>query len=126
MVIKPYIKKIRKDHINMIRLTLKQAINTLINIFGIDRKVVVAMSPIEVNNALIEKSGESMCLKGTREATNISFAPNKTQATYKEAETMVGSLARFKGKDGLKYECGVYCKKVVIKKETEAKKEATK
>ena len=126
MVIKPYTNKTRKDLIIMIRLTIEQAINTLINIFGIDRKVVIAMSPVEVNSALIEKSGESMCLKGTREATNISFAPNDTQATYKEAELMVGSLSRFKGKDGLKYECGVYCKKVVIKKETEAKKEATK
>ena len=110
----------------MIRLTIKQAVNTLINIFGIDKKVVVAMSPMELNSALIEKSGESMCLKGTREATNISFAPNETQAIYKEAETTLGSLSRFVGKDGLEYECGVYCKKVVIKKEKESKKNTTK
>lgn len=110
----------------MIRLTIKQAIDTLINIFNLDAKVVNKMTPIEVNATLLEKSSGAMCLKGTREATNISFAPKDTQAIYKEAETTVGSLARFVGKDGLEYECGVYCKKVVIKKEKESKKNTTK
>jgi len=100
----------------MIRLTMEQAISTLINIFLLDSKVVKKMTQVEVSSTLIEKSKNTMCLKGTREATNISFAPKDTQATYKEAEILIGNLVRFKGKDGLKYECGVYCKKVVVKK----------
>ena len=122
----------------MIRLTIKQAVLYLVDSF-IKMNVVAskkeaqtymdkgnAMHPIELGALLKEVSNDMMALKGTREATNISFAPNDTQATYKEAETMVGSLSRFVGKDGLKYECGVYCKKVVIKKEKEGKKETTK
>jgi|6_EtaG_2_1085325.scaffolds.fasta_scaffold195568_1 hypothetical protein len=109
----------------MIRLDKKQANLHLIHIVGLDSKVVDKMNPTEINTALEQCSlidgKASMCLKGTREATNISFAPNKTQDTYKEAETLVSGLARFVGKDGLKYECGVYCKKVVVKKGTEKK-----
>tara|TARA_R110000744_G_scaffold7_2_gene32 strand:+ start:84 stop:407 length:324 start_codon:yes stop_codon:yes gene_type:complete len=100
----------------MIRLTIEQAIDTLINIFSLDPKLVSTMAHIDLNSALIKMSNNKMCLKGTREATNISFAPKKTQATYKEAESLIGNLDRFVGKDGLEYECGVYCKKVVIKK----------
>ena len=122
----------------MIRLTIKQAVLYLIdcyikmNVKASKKDVLkyddelIKMHPIELGALLKEVSNDMMALKGTREATNISFAPNDTQATYKEAETMVGSLSRFVGKDGLKYECGVYCKKVVIKKEKEGKKETTK
>ena len=117
----------------MIRLTIKQAVLYLIDSFKkmnakASKKVVKAymdkvkaMHPIELGTLLKDVSNGMMALKGTREATNISFAPNDTQAIYKEAESMVGTLARFVGKDGLKYECGVYCKKVVIKKEAEKK-----
>ena len=109
----------------MIRLDKKQANLHLIHIVGLDAKVVDKMNPTEINTALEECSmiegKASMCLKGTREATNISFSSKETQATYKEAETMVSGLARFVGKDGLKYECGVYCKKVVVKKEADKK-----
>ena len=109
----------------MIRLDKKQANLHLIHIVGLDAKVVDTMNPTEINTALEECSmiegKASMCLKGTREATNISFSSKETQATYKEAETMVSGLARFVGKDGLKYECGVYCKKVVVKKEATKK-----
>ena len=125
MVKSPYNKKTRKDHIIMIRLDKKQATLHLIHIVGLDAKVVEKMNPTEMNTALegcsLIEGKASMCLKGTREATNISFAPNKTQDTYKEAETLVSGLARFVGKDGLKYECGVYCKKVVVKKEATKK-----
>jgi predicted MPP superfamily phosphohydrolase len=125
MTIKSYTNKTRKDHIIMIRLDKKQANLHLIHIVGLDSKVVDKMNPTEINTALEECSmiegKASMCLKGTREATNISFSSKETQATYKEAETMVSGLARFVGKDGLKYECGVYCKKVVVKKEATKK-----
>ena len=122
----------------MIRLTIKQAILYLVDSFvkmnvKASKKDVLkyevkikAMHPVELGTLLKDVSNGMMGLKGTREATNISFAPKPTQATYKEAETMVGTLARFVGKDGLKYECGVYCKKVVIKKETEGNKETDK
>ena len=122
----------------MIRLTIKQAILYLLDSFikmnaKASKKEVtkygdrlMKLHPVELGTLLKGVSNGMMGLKGSREATNISFAPKPTQATYKEAETMVGTLARFVGKDGLKYECGVYCKKVVIKKETEAKKEAPK
>ena len=117
----------------MIRLTIKQAVLYLLDSFikmnaNASKKEVLkyddelkAMHPIELGALLKDVSNGIMGLKGTREATNISFAPNDTQATYKEAESMVGTLARFVGKDGLKYECGVYCKKVVVKKEAEKK-----
>ena len=118
MVIKPYIKE--RNHI-MIRVTEAQAIGTLKGILQMDSKLVDKMNKVEIGVALLEKSNGTMCLKGTREATNISFAPNETQTTYKDAELMVGTLDRFVGKDGLEYECGVYCKKVVIKKGTEKK-----
>ena len=122
----------------MIRLTIKQAMFYLVDSFikmnpKASKKDVLkyggevkAMHPLELGTLLKDVSNGMMGLKGTREATNISFAPNDTQTIYKEAESMVGTLARFVGKDGLKYECGVYCKKVVIKKETEGKKETTK
>ena len=117
----------------MIRLTIKQAILYLVDSF-IKMNVTASkkeaqtymdkvreMHPIELGTLLKDVSNGMMGLKGTREASNISFAPKPTQATYKEAESMVGTLARFVGKDGLKYECGVYCKKVVVKKETTKK-----
>ena len=122
----------------MIRLTIKQALLYLLDSFikmnaNASKKEVkkygdglIAMHTIELGALLKNVSNGMMGLKGTREATNISFAPNDTQATYKEAESMVGTLARFVGKDGLKYECGGYCKKVVVPKEKEGKKETTK
>ena len=117
----------------IIRLTIKQAILYLVDSYkkmnaNASKKDVlkyddelIKMHPIELGILLKSVSNDMMALKGTREATNISFAPKDTQAIYKEAETTVGSLARFVGKDGLKYECGVYCKKVVIKKEATKK-----
>ena len=122
----------------IIRLTIKQAILYLVDSYkkmnaNASKKDVlkyddelIKMHPIELGILLKGVSNDMMALKGTREATNISFAPKDTQAIYKDAETTVGSLARFVGKDGLKYECGVYCKKVVIKKEKESKKNTTK
>ena len=125
MTIKSYTNKTRKDLIIMIRLDKKQANLHLIHIVGLDSKVVEKMNPTEINTALEECSlidgKASMCLKGTREETNISFAPNDLQEVYKKAEGVVSSLPRFKGKDGLWYECGTYCKKVVVKKEATKK-----
>jgi hypothetical protein len=107
----------------MVRFTIKQAIDALINAFGMDEKVVneLAKNPVELGSKLLEVSNGTMALKGTREATNISFAPNEAQSTYKEAESLTGSIGEFIGKNGDQYECGVYCKKVVIKKDTKKK-----
>ena len=104
----------------MIRLTLKQAIDVLRKTYRMDAKSVAKLekNPVELNTVLIEKSDGMFCLKGTRERTNISYAPNDAQGTYKDAESIMGSIPPFKGKDGFIYECGVYCKKVVKKKNT--------
>jgi len=104
----------------MIRLTLEQAVDVLAKTYKVDAKDVAELekNPTKLNTELIEKSGEMFCLKGTRERTNISYAPNDAQGTYKDAEAIMGSIPPFKGKDGFIYECGVYCKKVVKKKNT--------
>ena len=117
----------------MIRLTIKQAIAYLTDEFvkmnpkesdKVIRLYVDSlneMNTIELRTELEKVSNGLMTLKGSREATNISFAPKETQGTYKEAELIVGSIERFVGKEGLTYECGVYCKKVPVKKDTEKK-----
>ena len=136
MTIKSYIKKIRKKD-KMVRLTITQAIEYLLDkvldmldMNVIDEKKAKEMSkditalegnPLELKVRLEKESRGKYTLKGSREATNISFAPNESQTTYKEAESLVGSIGTFVGKNGLKYECGVYCKKVVIKKDTKKK-----
>ena len=118
----------------MIRLTIPQAIQYLLDkvidmldMKVIDKKEVDKMSkeieslesnPMELKTRLEKSSRNTMTLKGSREATNISFAPSETQAKYGEASSLVGSLANFKGKDGLMYTCGIYCKKVIVKKDT--------
>ena len=104
----------------MVRLTLEQAVDILTKTYKMDAKDVAELeeNPTKLNTTLIETSDEVFCLKGTRERTNISYAPNKAQGTYKDAESIMGSIPAFKGKDGFMYECGVYCKKVVKKKNT--------
>ena len=104
----------------MVRFTIKQAISALTNSFGIDQKVAEELekNPVELGNKLLEVSNGEMALKGTREATNISFAPNEAQGTYKDAERLTGSIGEFIGKNDDLYECGVYCKKVVIKEKS--------
>lgn len=118
----------------MIRLTIPQAIQYLldkvVDMFDmkvIDKKEVDKMSkeieslesnPMELKTRLEQASRNTMTLKGSREATNISFAPNKTQSKYGEASSLVGSIDNFIGKDGLEYTCGIYCKKVIVKKDT--------
>ena len=136
MTFKSYINKTRKKD-KMVRLTIKQAIEYLLDkvydmydMKVIDKKEVEKRSkeiislesnPLELKARLEKESRGKYTLKGSREATNISFAPNESQTTYKEAESLVGSIGTFVGKNGLKYECGVYCKKVVIKKDTKKK-----
>lgn len=118
----------------MIRLTIPQAIQYLldkvVDMFDmkvIDKKEVDKMSkeieslesnPMELKTRLEKASRNTMTLKGSREATNISFSPKETQAKYNEASSLVGSIDNFKGKDGLEYTCGIYCKKVIVKKDT--------
>ena len=132
MTIKSYINKTRKKD-KMIRLTIPQAIVYLLDkikdMFDmkvIDRKKLDKKSleiaslennPMELKTRLEQASRNTMTLKGSREATNISFAPSEVQTKYSEASSLVGSIDNFVGKDKVEYTCGIYCKKVVKKKE---------
>ena len=115
----------------MIRLTIEQAIGYLIDrvelafelnaIKESEAKKRIAEikllenNPLELKTRLESESKGKNTLKGTREATNISYAPSEVQAKYYEANILVGSIDNFEGKDGLEYTCGIYCKKVVKK-----------
>ncbi len=76
-----------------------------------------------LKNELKESSKGTIVLKGSRGATNISYAPSDVQTTYKELESKMGELKNFVGKNNDTYTMGVYCKKVVKK---EDKKDSTK
>ena len=118
----------------MIRLTIPQAIQYLLDkvcdmfdLKVIDKKQydkkfkeieALESNPMELKTRLEQASRNTMTLKGSREATNISFSPKKTIAKYNEASSLVGSIDNFIGKDGLEYTCGIYCKKVIVKKDT--------
>ena len=118
----------------MIRLTIPQAIQYLLDkvcdmfdLKVIDKKQydkkfkeieALESNPMELKTRLEQASRNTMTLKGSREATNISFSPKKTIAKYNEASRLVGSIDNFIGKDGLEYTCGIYCKKVIVKKDT--------
>ena len=130
MTIKSYINKIERG-LKMIRLTIEQAIEYLLDkvldmleLNVIDKKQYdkkskeiqgLESNPMELKTRLEQASRNTMTLKGSREATNISYAPNEIQAKYYEANVLVGSIDNFEGKDGLEYTCGIYCKKVVKK-----------
>ena len=119
---------------NMIRYTIEQAINYLVDkvLDMVSMKVIsveeskksikdihrLVNNPMEIKAMLESSSRGKITLKGSREATNISFAPKETIAKYSEAQTLVGSISTFKGKDGIDYTCGIYCKKVIVKKDT--------
>ncbi len=90
-----------------------------------DRIYDLANNFDSLKNELKESSKGAIVLKGSRGATNISFAPSDVQTTYKELESKMGELENFVGKNGDTYTMGVYCKKVV-KKEVEGKKEVEK
>ena len=67
-----------------------------------------------------------MTLKGSREATNISYAPKETQVLYGEASSLVGSIDNFYrkvGKENVEFTCGIYCKKVVVKDKKDKKED---
>ena len=132
MTIKSYINK-NERRIKMVRLTIEQAIEYLqdkildmLELGVIDAKKsnkmmdevdALANNPLELKARLEKQSRNKYTLKGSREATNISFAPNEVQTKYGEASSLVGSIDNFVGKDGLEYTCGIYCKKVVKKKD---------
>ena len=117
----------------MVRLTIKQAIEYLLDkvldmleMDVIDEKKAKVMgkeitalenNPLELKARLEKQSRNKYTLKGSREATNISFAPSEVQTKYGEASSLVGSIDNFVGKDGLEYTCGIYCKKVIKKKD---------
>ena len=130
-----YINKIERG-LKMIRLTIPQAIVYLLDkvkdMFDmkvIDKKKLDKMcleiaslenNPLELKARLEKSSRNTMTLKGSREATNISYAPNEVQTKYSEASALVGSIDNFYrkvGKDKIEYTCGIYCKKVVKKKD---------
>ena len=132
MTIKSYINNNERG-LKMVRLTITQAIEYLLDkvldmldMNVIDEKkskamakeiIVLENNPMELKARLEKQSRNKYTLKGSREATNISFAPSEVQTKYSEASSLVGSIDNFEGKDGLEYTCGIYCKKVVIKKE---------
>tara|TARA_Y100000590_G_scaffold424431_1_gene531338 strand:- start:4536 stop:4886 length:351 start_codon:yes stop_codon:yes gene_type:complete len=113
----------------MTRLTLDNARKYLVNMYDVMnpksnmkssqayKEKINKMNSIEVREKLEEISDGMFSLKGARTATNISYAPKETQDIYKEVEIKLGALDKFIGKGGFEYECGVYCKKVIKKKE---------
>ena len=131
MSIKTYINKIERG-LTMVRLTIPQAIEYLLDkvldmleMDVIDGKKAKEMgkeitalesNPLELKARLEKQSRNKYTLKGSREATNISFAPSEVQTKYSEASALVGSIDNFVGKDKVEYTCGIYCKKVVKKK----------
>ena len=131
MSIKTYINKTRKKD-KMVRLTIPQAIEYLLDkvldmldMNVIDEKKAKVMSkditalesnPLELKARLEKQSRNRNTLKGSREATNISYAPSEVQTKYTEASALVGSIDNFVGKDKVEYTCGIYCKKVTKKK----------
>ena len=123
----------------MLRMTIDQAIGYLVDKVQdmLDMKVVdkkqanekveyyksLENNPMELKAELEKASRGKYTLKGSREATNISFAPKGTQAKYSEASSLVGSIDNFEV-NGVEYTCGIYCKKVV--KNKKKKKDDTK
>ena len=79
-------------------------------------KTLTSFSPLELREELESVSNGLMTLKGTREATNISYAPNETREAYGKLEVEVSKLKNFKA-SGIEYTMGIYCKKVAKKKE---------
>ena len=127
----------------MLRMTITQAIAFLVDkvIDMLDMKVIdkkqanekidyyksLENNPMELKAELEKASRGKYTLKGSREATNISFAPKGTQSKYAEASSLVGSIDNFVRKVGdkdIEYTCGIYCKKVV--KNKKKKKDDTK
>ena len=120
-------------------MTINQAIGYLVDkvVDMLDMKVVdkkqanekidyyksLENNPMELKAELEKASRGKYTLKGSREATNISFAPKGTQAKYSEASSLVGSIDNFEV-NGVEYTCGIYCKKVV--KNKKKKKDDTK
>jgi len=123
----------------MLRMTITQAIAFLVDkvIDMLDMKVIdkkqanermdyyksLENNPMELKAELEKVSRDKYTLKGSREATNISFAPKGTQSKYSEASSLVGSIDNFEV-NGVEYTCGIYCKKVV--KNKKKKKDDTK
>ena len=100
----------------MIRLTIKQAINTLINVFMVAREEVKALGEGEaLNQMLLDKSKGTMCLKGTRTRTNIDYAPKKVKESYLYFKGEIEKLPTFKNDDGKVLRCSAYCNKEVEK-----------
>ena len=139
MTIKSYINNNERG-LKMIRLTIPQAIVYLLDkvkdmfdLNVIDKKKADSMceeidglanNPMELKTRLEKSSRNTMTLKGSREATNISFAPKETQVLYGEASSLVGSIDNFYrkvGKENVEFTCGIYCKKVVVKDKKDKK-----
>tara|TARA_Y100000590_G_C15044195_1_gene760038 strand:- start:171 stop:539 length:369 start_codon:yes stop_codon:yes gene_type:complete len=116
----------------MVRLTIEQAIEYLLDkvLDMLDMNVIhegkakkmskdiraLENNPMELKERLEKQSRNKYTLKGSREATNITYAPKETQDKYGKASSLVGSIDNFVGKDNVEYTCGIYCKKVVKKK----------
>ena len=100
----------------MIRLTIKQAIDTLIKVFMVAKKEVIALGDGEaLNQMLLDKSNGTMCLKGTRTKTNIDFAPKDVREKYLHFKGEIEKLPTFKDDSGQVLRCSAYCNKEVKK-----------
>ena len=123
MTIKSYINKTtKKDNHIMIRLTIEQARNTLINVFMVAKTEVMALGEGEaLNQMLLDKSNGTMCLKGTRTKTNIDYAPKEVREAYLHFKGEIEKLPTFKDDDGKVLRCSAYCNKEQVKKETKQK-----
>ena len=106
----------------MIRLTIEQAINTLINVFMVAKKEVMALGEGEaLNQMLLDKSKGTMCLKGTRTKTNIDYAPKEVKESYLYFKGEIEKLPTFKNDDGKVLRCSAYCNKLETKKKDDKK-----
>ena len=100
----------------MIRLSIDQAIDTLISVFNMAKKAVADLGTGEHLNAkLLEVSKGRMCLKGTRTKTNIDYAPKEVRESYLYFKGEIEKLPTFKNDDGKVLRCSAYCNKEVEK-----------
>ena len=109
-------KKIGRKSNIMIRLSVEQAIDTLISVFNMAKKAVAELGTGEHLNAkLLEISKGRMCLKGTRTKTNIDYAPKEVRESYLYFKGEIEKLPTFTNDDGKVLRCSAYCNKEVEK-----------
>ena len=100
----------------MIRLSIEQAIDVLINVFNMAKKAVAELGTGEHLNAkLLEVSKGKMCLKGTRTKTNIDYAPKEVRERSLYFKCEIEKLPSLTNDDGKVLRFSAYCNKEVEK-----------